>query len=779
MIDFKIKHVILDLKVDLQHPKVTGSAELILYPYFFDQEILILDAKNLTIEKITIQNQDWGLYEYNSTQLIIELPRVFQKGEQLIVRIDYAIDQFSVPAQAKALNEGGIFVIDYWEGTPSQLWTQGETQFSSKWYPTIDQPNQKYTQTTHLTVLDSLTTLSNGQLIAQQQMANGWRKDTWKLDLPHAPYLSMIAVGNFQKSRLSNVEGFVWSSDSNIDIVAKAFNRTGQMIDFFENRLGVKYPWPVYNQIIAKDYISGAMENTGAVVFLEDILMDSQEQSIRHFDDYISHELAHHWFGNLVTCESWANLALNESFATYAEQLWNEFYYGSDSAELIAFRELNMYLNESLQKKEDLIRYYYESADRDLFDSHSYAKGSRILHMLRLYVGDDAFFESVNYYLNKNQYQTVEIHDLRKAFEHVTGLDLNWFFQQWMLNPGHPELEIQHFLRDDTLYVEVSQVQDLLEQPVYYLPLYADVYWNDETRTYPFTIENQRHVFRIPVSGRMFNAIVIDPNYQLVGTINHDKTKTELSNQAIMATDLMARYEAYLKLLNDSTASELPSSVVQAMLKESNEMLLVELLDRLIEFENFDGTEFATQIQKLTTHQHPQVKASALLLQSEFYQVDWKSVFENEESTYIKGLALEQLIATADRFQKMQWIDSLRMSEDLNILLPLTFAINDEYDEGFDLWYQQKIKSQKSPNQFYLIAGYNEYLLDAPQDEKLSAISFLKTFAKYHIDESTRMAAFEGLILLSDAVSVSVALDEIIAFERNEQLLALYRRFYP
>ena len=239
--------------------------------------------------------------------------------------------------------------------------------------------------------------------------------------------------------------------------------------------MGVNYPWDKYSQIIVRDYVSGAMENTSAVIHGEFVYADERKYLDETHEDIIAHELFHHWFGDLVTCESWAQLPLNESFATYGEYLWLEHRYGKDEADDHLHQDLKSYLAESTSKQVDLIRFDYE-APGDMFDSHSYAKGGRILHLLRNYLGDDFFFAGLQHYLESYRNQAVEIHQLRMSFEQVSGEDLNWFFNQWFLSSGHPDLKIEHWEKDGKLSVKVLQLQDPNYSPIYKLPLAIDIY---------------------------------------------------------------------------------------------------------------------------------------------------------------------------------------------------------------------------------------------------------------------------------------------------------------
>ena len=243
------------------------------------------------------------------------------------------------------------------------------------------------------------------------------------------------------------------------------------MMQFFSEKLGVEYPWNKYSQFVGRDYISGAMENTTAVIHGEQAyqmpgqLIDENTQ-----ENTIAHELFHHWFGNLVTAESWSNLTLNESFANYGEYLWREYKYGKVNADAHLLESMIAYKQgENFDKH--LVRYYYKDKE-DLFDAVSYNKGGAIVHMLRKYVGDVAFFAALKLYLTENKYKAAEVHQLRLAFEEVTGKDLNWFFNQWYFNSGHPNIQISYDYNTLNKKVTVNVTQ---RGDVFLFPLTIDI----------------------------------------------------------------------------------------------------------------------------------------------------------------------------------------------------------------------------------------------------------------------------------------------------------------
>jgi aminopeptidase N len=268
------------------------------------------------------------------------------------------------------------------------------------------------------------------------------------------------------------------------------FGNTPEMMEFFSKKLGVEYPWIKYSQMVGRDYVSGAMENTTATLHQESAYQNSRQLVDGNSWEYtIAHELFHQWFGDLVTTESWSNLTVNESFANYSEYLWAEYKEGKDAADAHHVEDMMGYLQSGSDKK-DLVRFHYSNKE-DMFDAVSYNKGGRILHMLRNFVGDDAFFKSLQHYLNANRFQAAEAHQLRLSFEAVTGRDLNWFWNQWYYGSGHPKLDISYEYRsaDKKMIVVVKQTQKT--DKVFRLPVAVDVYQGKNRTRYQVTLSNK------------------------------------------------------------------------------------------------------------------------------------------------------------------------------------------------------------------------------------------------------------------------------------------------
>src|SRR6186713_1500192 len=332
----------LDVKFDYAKSYLYGKAWITLKPHFYATDTLRLDAKGMDIHQVAIVKASGNVplkYEYDGMSLTIHLDRVYSNADKYIIYIDYTSKPNELKTQGSAAitDARGLYFINPKgedKEKPIQIWTQGETEANSAWMPTIDKPNQKTTEEIYMTVPAKYVTLSNGLLVGQKNNKDGTRTDYWKMDLPHSPYLFFMGVGDFaivkDKYKAMDVDYYVEKKYESV--ARKIFGNTPEMIGFYEKILGVPYQWPKYAQIVGRDYVSGAMENTTATLHQESAYQNARQLTDGNgWEETIAHELFHQWFGDLVTAESWSNLTLNESFANYSETLWDEYKYGKDA----------------------------------------------------------------------------------------------------------------------------------------------------------------------------------------------------------------------------------------------------------------------------------------------------------------------------------------------------------------------------------------------------------------------------------------------------------------
>ncbi|MBV9988325.1 MAG: M1 family metallopeptidase [Chitinophagaceae bacterium] len=548
-------HTKLDAKFDYSHSYLNGKVWITLKPHFYAADSLRLDAKGMNINKVELVKAGKNIplhFSYDSMFLDIKLDRTYQRDERYTVYIDYTAkpDEYTGAAGSAAITDAkGLYFINprgEEKDKPTQIWTQGETEATSVWVPTIDKTNQKSTQEFNLTVPAKYVTLSNGKLTSQKNNGDGTRTDTWVMDLPHAPYLFFIGVGDFAivKDTYKGKEVSYYVEKPYEKVARRIFGLTPEMMKFYSEKVtGIEYPWVKYSQIVGRDYVSGAMENTTATLHQESAQQNARELvDGNNWESTVAHELFHQWFGDLVTAESWSNLTVNESFADYSQYLWLEYKYGADEAGFENYSEMQAYLNSPGSRNKDLVRFYYNDKE-DMFDLVSYQKGGRILNMLRQYVGDSAFFKSLNEYLTANKFGNGSATKLRLAFEKVTGKDLNWFFNQWYFGSGHPTLEISYgydaAAQMSKVYIKQTQPGDKL----FKLPIPIDIYHGASKKRYMVWAENKADTFSFPVSSKP-DLIDVDADKATLAVKKDDKTLAEYVHQFNYAPKYLDRREA-------------------------------------------------------------------------------------------------------------------------------------------------------------------------------------------------------------------------------------------
>ncbi|WP_153797295.1 M1 family metallopeptidase [Foetidibacter luteolus] len=566
-------HTKLDVKFDYNKSRLYGKAWITLQPHFYATDSLALDAKGMDIQQVALVKDGTNMplqFSYDSMVIHISLDKLYSAGETYTVFIDYTAkpDELRAKGSAAITDSKGLYFINpkgEIKDKPTQVWTQGETEATSVWCPTIDKPNQKSTQEVSMTVPAQYVTLSNGLLVKQEINPDGTRTDYWKMDLPHSPYLFFMGVGDYAivKDSYKGKEVSYYVEKEYAQVARRIFGLTPEMMQFFSEKLGYEYPWPKYAQIIGRDYVSGAMENTTATLHMEGLQQnDRQLNDENKYEDYISHELFHQWFGDLVTAESWSNLTVNESFADYSEYLWREYKYGKDDADKVNYSAMRAYLFSDSQEK-DLVRFYYKDQE-DMFDMVSYQKGGRILHMLRNYLGDDAFFKGLNLYLTTNQFGNAEAQQLRLALEQVSGKDLNWFFNQWYFGSGNPFLDISYAYDPPTKTAKVFIKQTQKEGPVFKLPVAVDVYTGATKSRYNVWVTNKLDSFSFSTPTKP-DLINVDADKILLAFKDDHKSLDEYVYQYNHAGNYVDRREALEYCLEHFDKEKARLLVLQAL----------------------------------------------------------------------------------------------------------------------------------------------------------------------------------------------------------------------
>lgn len=586
----ELKHTKLKVNFDYQKEQMNGEEWLTASPHFYPSDSLVLDAKAMLIHEVALDKNGSKTplkYDYKNDILKINLDKTYQKNQDYTVYIKYTARPNEVTQKGSAAisDAKGLYFINA-QGKdpdkPTQIWTQGETEASSVWFPTIDKPNYKTTQEIYMTVPDKYVTLSNGLLKSSVKDAGNLRTDHWVMDKKHAPYLFFMGVGEYAviKDKWRNIDVDYYVEKEYEPYAKQIFGNTPEMMEFFSKLLKYDYPWSKYAQITARDYVSGAMENTTAVLHQESAqqkpgdLIDENK-----WEDVISHELFHHWFGDLVTAESWSNLTVNESFANYSEYLWNEHKYGKDFADYTLMKALQGYFMNPANISKDLVRFNYHSRE-DMFDAVSYNKGGGILHMLRNYLGDDAFFSGLNDYLKTNEYGTGEAPQLRLSLEKISGKDLNWFFNQWYYDSGHPKISYTYNFEPVKKQVTVSISQNQVGKN-FQFPLAIDIYENGKpTRKNVWINAKEKNNFTFSVAKNP-ELININADGVLLAEITDNKTPEQYFMQYSNSKEFLSRYKAVENAVENASKNPVSLKTLVAALKDQNFRIRMKALNGL------------------------------------------------------------------------------------------------------------------------------------------------------------------------------------------------------
>jgi aminopeptidase N len=803
--EIDLLHTKLDLRFDWNNEQVLGKATLRFKPYFYPTSTVTLDAKGFEFHKVQLAGKDLK-YNYDGKKITVQLGKEYTRKEELELFFDYTASPSAEGGSAAISSDKGLYFINPRgedEDKPTQIWTQGETESNSRWFPTVDKPNERCTQEMLITVEDKYETLSNGILVSSTKNDDGTRTDYYKMDLPHAPYLFMLTVGEFAvvEDNWRKIPLKYYVEPEYEDAAKDIYPHTPEMLEFFSNLVGYDYPWPSYSQVTVRDYVSGAMENTTGVIFGEFMQRSKAELADNNSvnEQIVAHEMFHHWFGDLVTCESWSNLTLNEGFANYSEYLWKEHKHGKDAADAHWLSEFKGYLGSAKnQGIHDLIDFEYDNREQ-MFDAHSYNKGGLILHMLRTYVGDEAFFAALQYYLKENAFSDVEAHELRLAFEEVTGEDMNWFFNQWYYEKGQPKLQVQYDYdtTNQKVMVTVEQVQDPEKMPaIFQLPTTVDIYMGPGKMTsHEIWIDQRKQTFSFDVPGPP--ALVnFDGAKTLLAEVDDNKNVDQLLFQYYNAPTYLDRYQALQELQFQEgeaidevffTALDDPYWGLQRLAVDKSNVQLAKVM-----------TKLRSMVSKASK---PQVRAAAIERLGETgdsqFSEEIMEALNNDKSLVVTGAALlalmnldqEAALAEAEKREDMD-------SEDIREAIGQIYAAGGKVENLS--FFEERWDDMSGFGVISFVETYADLLLQADSSTMMQKAQLLEGVGT-NMDKSgwLRFAATNALNTLHVALasqamqveegsenpaasmdaSIKSMIENIKNTENNPQLKMMYGRY--
>jgi aminopeptidase N len=508
---FHTEHLALDLDVDVARGRLAGTATLTLVSLVPGLTEVELDARELQVKGVKLRGRRLRA-RHEDGRLVVRLNRPYAAGEALTIAIAYA-----------ARPRAGFWFVRPDRAYPGRLaqgWSQGQAEDSAFWFPVHDHPNDKFTTDIRVTADSSLRTVANGRLVKKTRRGarTTW---LWQLETPQPAYLVSLAVAPYVETRAkaAGVPLRFYAFPGQERAARRLYGKTGDMMKEFSRLFG-PYPWREYSQVVVSEFTWGGMENTGATTLTEKALMDERAAIDISYEGLVAHELAHQWWGDLVTCRGWHHNWLNESWATFSENLYNELAHGEDTAAWDRIQKTSQYLAQDLgQYRRPIVTDRY-GIPMDLFDRHAYEKGSLVLTMLRDELGDEAFFRGAQLYLGRHAYGFADTHEFRRALEDASGRDLVWFFDQWIHKAGYPELDARWKAAPGEVELVVAQVQDTsatgpAATPVFRLRLEVEVVGSKGVRRSTITMTSARQTFRLPCAGRPIR-VAVDPRFRVL-----------------------------------------------------------------------------------------------------------------------------------------------------------------------------------------------------------------------------------------------------------------------
>ena len=527
-----IRHLALDITPNFQARTIRGSATLHFKPIATPLEELRLDAVDLNT--ISTTSSETGFtHQVTGREIIFHFSPPIPVGKESTVTVHYTAE----PVQ------GLYFRTQEMGYSETQLWTQGESIESRHWFPCFDHPIQKLTSEVTCHLPAGMVALSNGRQTSISQDSNGLTAFHWLQDKPHVNYLITLVAGQFEKieGKLRDIPLEFWTAPSDLPYAPNSFRHTRHILEFFEREIGVNYPWAKYGQVTIKDYHWGGMENTSLTTLNANTLFPTEIENLSNSDGLVAHELAHQWFGDLLTCKDWSHTWLNEGFATYYNWLWDGNFSGQNELLYTLHNAAKGILSNTNETRGIVWRKFNEPGE--MFNYLAYPKGAWVLHMLRSQLGPELYRECIRTYVQRHAYGSVTTDDLRAVFEELSGRNLERFFDQWVYGIGAPALDVAYSWDEKTKQAKltVKQTQKISEEAhLFQFPLTLRFATKTERLDRTVQVTKKDEEFYFPLKSAP-DVVRVDPNLALLAKVTFKPARPMLFLQLADNSDILGQ----------------------------------------------------------------------------------------------------------------------------------------------------------------------------------------------------------------------------------------------
>jgi len=629
--------MLVNIRIEPEKGMVSGSVTHYFKAIRESVDSIVLDGPGINYKSITL---DGTACKYKTTDdgVIVYMPAPIDWKGSHAMEINYS-----------ATPKRGIYFIGYNDSTnrrQKQIWTQGEEVDNRYWVPGYDDPSDKLITEMEVTVDKNFKVLSNGKMLSDRKNSDGTVTWHYRISHPHCFYLTMLGIGDYSIHQTKNNHGvpiYEYYYPKKPEQLEPTYRYTERIMNILEKEIGVPFPWESYSEIPVGDFLYGAMENTTATTFGDFYMGDAREFLTRNYIGVNAHEMTHQWFGDLVSAQSPRDQWLQESFATFYPNYVMKTLYGQDAYDWARYGEAQSALAASKIDQNPIVGSHGGTA-------RIYAKGAFVLGMLSYVSGHDGFQKSVKNYLDNFAYANANTNDLYMSFYKTLGLNLDWFFDEWLYRGGEPDYHVHY---DNVLTktksetdVYIDQVQELTPYTDYFkMPLTVEVHYKDgSTDSKTETIASNHYIMDIPnPTSKVIDFVLFDPGYNVLKTVKFDKTAEEWQSQALRAPNMLDRYEA-LVAMRPQPMNDKRDALIKMFRKETFHAMKEEILTQLA-----PDTTIQSWVMFLDAFRDKDAAVRLAALQNVAkIPDDGKAIFENllEDSSYtIMETDLQKLCA--------------------------------------------------------------------------------------------------------------------------------------
>jgi aminopeptidase N len=549
---YTFENEIVKVSFDVAKGIVYGQTTNVIHPKADGLQTIPFDSVGLHYSSVTVNGAP-AAYEASGDKLVVTLAQPAKAGDRLEIVAAYT----ATPVR-------GIYFVRPDAKYPAlqpEIWSQGETEDNRRWFPTWDEPNEKSPSELIVTVQKGWTAIANGSLKSQADSADGTTTTfDWVEPHPHSSYLTAFSAGPYAAFHTSTtrpdgseIPVDYFTSQADAPYATLCFGRTKDIVAFFQQIIGVAYPWEKYDQTTVERFTAGGMENASATTQTELAIHPPSWDLVRPCDGLVAHELAHQWWGDDVTTPDWANIWINEGYATYFQELWSQHHFGEPEFEYERYGAQQSYFNETKRYWRPIVDYTYARAE-DSFDASGYPRPGQVLHMLRWMYGDRRFFAALRDYLNEYRYKTANTHQFFAAISKSLGENLDWFEQEWFYRAAYPHFVVTQSYDAPSKTLKLDVTQKNHDGKPFRMPVDIAVYVDGKGTMYRFTADRNHQVLPLPRVAAKPQMVLFDPNGNLLRQLDYKKGVNELGYQLLHAPSVGDRLWAAAQLDSDKVA---------------------------------------------------------------------------------------------------------------------------------------------------------------------------------------------------------------------------------